>query len=91
MVVVVVMVVVVTTVVVVVVMMMMAMMMTVIIMTVNCVIAGAFLIPYLICVIIGGVPLFFIEVAVGQFMSFSGIHAWKICPILQGQSLSLHL
>ena len=47
-------------------------------------IAGAFLIPYLICVIIGGIPLFYLEVAVGQFMGIAGVNAWKICPLFQG-------
>ncbi|KAL5011348.1 hypothetical protein ScPMuIL_009899 [Solemya velum] len=45
---------------------------------------GAFLIPYLICVFVGGIPLFFLEVAVGQFMGKSGLGAWNICPIFQG-------
>lgn len=45
---------------------------------------GAFLIPYLICVVVGGIPLFFLEVAIGQFMSQGGHLAWRICPILQG-------
>ena len=46
---------------------------------------GAFLIPYLICVFLGGIPLFFIEVALGQFMSQGGMRAWDICPVLQGK------
>ena len=45
---------------------------------------GAFLVPYLICVVVGGIPLFFLEVALGQFMSEGGVNAWRICPILQG-------
>lgn len=49
---------------------------------------GAFLIPYLICVVIGGIPLFFLEVALGQFMSLGGPYAWRICPILQGIGLA---
>ncbi|WAR01042.1 S6A13-like protein [Mya arenaria] len=44
---------------------------------------GAFLIPYLICVIVGGIPLFFLEVAVGQFMGVAGINAWKLCPFFR--------
>ncbi|KAI0226901.1 Sodium- and chloride-dependent taurine transporter [Lamellibrachia satsuma] len=43
-----------------------------------------FLIPYFIFVLIGGLPLFYLEVAIGQFMSQGGITAWKICPIFQG-------
>ncbi|XP_071443085.1 sodium- and chloride-dependent creatine transporter 1-like isoform X2 [Hetaerina americana] len=45
---------------------------------------GAFLIPYFICLITGGVPIFFLEVGVGQFMSEGGITAWNICPIFKG-------
>lgn len=48
--------------------------------------AGAFLIPYFLLVIIGGVPLFFLECAVGQFMGVSGFRAWAICPLFQGKS-----
>uniref|UniRef100_K1QK81 Sodium-and chloride-dependent GABA transporter 2 n=1 Tax=Magallana gigas TaxID=29159 RepID=K1QK81_MAGGI len=44
----------------------------------------AFLIPYFILVIIGGVPLFFLECSVGQFMGVSGFRAWSICPLFQG-------
>ena len=47
--------------------------------------SGAFLIPYLICVIVGGIPLFYLEVAVGQFMGVAGIKAWNICPIFRGK------
>ncbi|ELT92205.1 hypothetical protein CAPTEDRAFT_170589 [Capitella teleta] len=45
---------------------------------------GAFLIPYLICVVVGGVPLFFLEVAIGQFMAQGGVNAWLIVPLFQG-------
>ena len=47
-------------------------------------IVGAFLLPYFICVVIGGIPMFFLEVSLGQFMSEGGIGAWKICPLFQG-------
>ncbi|XP_069118925.1 sodium- and chloride-dependent GABA transporter 3-like [Argopecten irradians] len=45
---------------------------------------GAFLIPYITFVVLAGVPLFYMEVAVGQFMGVSGFKAWNICPIFQG-------
>ncbi|XP_023931084.1 sodium- and chloride-dependent taurine transporter [Lingula anatina] len=45
---------------------------------------GAFLIPYLVGVVTGAVPLFYLEVAVGQFMTESGLRAWKICPLFMG-------
>ncbi|XP_064609914.1 sodium- and chloride-dependent taurine transporter-like [Liolophura sinensis] len=49
---------------------------------------GAFLLPYFICVIIGGIPLFFLEVAVGQFMSIGGTKAWNIVPLFQGIAIA---
>uniref|UniRef100_T1J4F1 Transporter n=1 Tax=Strigamia maritima TaxID=126957 RepID=T1J4F1_STRMM len=45
---------------------------------------GAFLVPYLIFLFAGGIPVFFLEVALGQFMAQGGISAWNICPIFKG-------
>lgn len=45
---------------------------------------GAFLIPYAIFLVCGGVPIFFLEIALGQFMSRGNFAAWAICPIFQG-------
>ena len=50
-----------------------------------------FLIPYLIFLIVGGVPLFFLEIAVGQFMAVSGLNTWNIVPVMKGKSLTSHL
>lgn len=47
-------------------------------------IPGVFLIPYLIFLVIGGMPLFFLEISVGQFMRVAGIKVWNIAPIMKG-------
>uniref|UniRef100_A0A670ZRQ4 Transporter n=1 Tax=Pseudonaja textilis TaxID=8673 RepID=A0A670ZRQ4_PSETE len=46
---------------------------------------GAFLIPYLIMAIFGGIPLFYMELALGQYHRHGCISVWrKICPIFKG-------
>lgn len=50
---------------------------------------GAFLIPYFIMMIIEGIPLFFIEFAVGQRFRRSAVGCWsKIHPALMGIGIS---
>lgn len=49
--------------------------------------AGAFLIPYILMAIFGGVPLFYMELALGQFHRTGAISIWKhICPIFKGDA-----
>ncbi|XP_067652262.1 sodium- and chloride-dependent glycine transporter 2-like [Haliotis asinina] len=45
---------------------------------------GAFLIPYIIFVVFLSMPLFFLEVALGQFSSRGPIKVWSMCPIMTG-------
>lgn len=46
---------------------------------------GAFLIPYILMLIICGMPLFFMELALGQYVSLGPISSWAaILPIAKG-------
>ncbi|XP_062852520.1 sodium- and chloride-dependent GABA transporter 2-like [Trichomycterus rosablanca] len=46
---------------------------------------GAFLIPYFIFLFTCGIPVFFLETALGQFTSEGGITCWrKISPLFEG-------
>ncbi|XP_059040459.1 sodium- and chloride-dependent betaine transporter isoform X1 [Mustela lutreola] len=50
---------------------------------------GAFFIPYFIFFFTCGIPVFFLEVALGQYTSQGSVTAWrKICPLLQGIGLA---
>lgn len=43
--------------------------------------------PYFICLVTGGIPIFFLEVGLGQFTSEGGITAWNICPVFRGNKM----
>ncbi|VDK41932.1 unnamed protein product [Anisakis simplex] len=46
---------------------------------------GAFLIPYLVMLLVGGLPMFYMELALGQFHRSGCISIWsKICPMFKG-------
>ncbi|TGZ69847.1 hypothetical protein CRM22_003507 [Opisthorchis felineus] len=46
---------------------------------------GAFLIPYVVMYILGGLPLFYLELALGQFQRSGCLTVWKrICPMFSG-------
>lgn len=53
---------------------------------------GAFLIPYLVVLMFIGKPLYFMELAVGQFSSRGPVKIWQMIPVLKGslsESVSL--
>ncbi|XP_071808873.1 sodium- and chloride-dependent GABA transporter 1-like [Asterias amurensis] len=49
---------------------------------------GAFLVPYFISLVACGVPMFFMEVSLGQLMQTGGIGVWDIFPALKGVGLA---
>ncbi|KAJ1521890.1 hypothetical protein ONE63_002228 [Megalurothrips usitatus] len=53
---------------------------------------GAFLIPYCIMLVFGGMPLFYMELALGQFHRCGCLTLWKkICPALKGVGYAICL
>jgi len=45
---------------------------------------GAFLIPYIVMLVFAGLPVFFMEVALGQFSSLGPSAVWKFNPFFKG-------
>uniref|UniRef100_A0A452H8U7 Solute carrier family 6 member 8 n=1 Tax=Gopherus agassizii TaxID=38772 RepID=A0A452H8U7_9SAUR len=45
---------------------------------------GVFLIPYLLIAVLGGVPIFFLEISLGQFMKAGSINVWNVAPLFKG-------
>ena len=45
---------------------------------------GSFLIPYVCMLIFAGLPLFFLEMGIGQFASLGPLAIWKVMPIFRG-------
>lgn len=47
--------------------------------------AGAFLIPYTIMFILGGLPIFYLEMSLGQYFSSGCLTVWaRVCPAAKG-------
>ncbi|XP_059155826.1 sodium- and chloride-dependent glycine transporter 2-like [Physella acuta] len=50
---------------------------------------GAFLIPYCLFLALCGLPLFFLEVTIGQFSSLSPVAIWKVVPLFKGVGVGM--
>ncbi|XP_071944037.1 sodium-dependent noradrenaline transporter-like [Antedon mediterranea] len=50
---------------------------------------GAFLIPYVLFLVLGGMPLLYMELVLGQFHRCGAITVWKICPLFKGTGVAV--
>ncbi|NXW54924.1 SC6A7 protein, partial [Eurystomus gularis] len=50
---------------------------------------GVFLIPYFIMLLIMGLPLFLMELSLGQYGAAGPITVWKCCPLLKGVGVAM--
>ncbi|XP_071521737.1 LOW QUALITY PROTEIN: sodium-dependent nutrient amino acid transporter 1-like [Panulirus ornatus] len=45
---------------------------------------GAFLIPYILVLLLIGKPLYYMELCMGQFSSFGSVKVWEVAPAFRG-------
>ncbi|KAF1645271.1 Sodium-dependent proline transporter, partial [Eudyptes chrysocome] len=50
---------------------------------------GIFLIPYFIMLLVIGLPLFLMELSLGQYGAAGPITVWKCCPLLKGVGVAM--
>ncbi|XP_059162588.1 sodium- and chloride-dependent glycine transporter 1-like [Physella acuta] len=50
---------------------------------------GAFLFPYIIMMILVGLPLFFLEAALGQYTSCGATMCWNFAPLFKGVGIAM--
>jgi len=43
------------------------------------------LIPYVIMLVLCGIPLFFMELSLGQFAGLGPVTAWRAVPVFKGE------
>jgi len=46
-----------------------------------------FLVPYLVLMLIIGLPIVLLEIALGQFLGQGSAHSWKASPLFKGASI----
>jgi solute carrier family 6 amino acid transporter-like protein 5/7/9/14 len=51
---------------------------------------GAFLIPFIIMSLVIGIPMVFLEMSVGQYMSTSTVSCWRMCQCFRGIGFAMN-
>ncbi|EYC17498.1 hypothetical protein Y032_0030g2089 [Ancylostoma ceylanicum] len=51
----------------------------------------AFFIPYLIALVVAALPMFLMEIVLGQFSSLAAISVWNVVPLFKGVGVAMVL